>query len=109
LARSICSLDGKLSSERILEFLQVANVSPGSSFLGERLAGKVEAEFRMMKRRIKRWADASRDYQGFTRHRFPELTVEAVQDRMDRFTSVLGRTGRVRVKEHEADIFEVFG
>jgi hypothetical protein len=109
LARSICSLEGKLSSERILEFFRVANVSPGSNFLGERLAGKVEAEFRMMKRRIKRWADVSRDYQGFTRHRFPELTIDAVQDRLDRLTSVLDRTGRVRVKQREADIFEVFG
>ena len=108
LAESICSLDGKLSSERILEFIKTANWSFCSNSVGERLVGKFEAEFRMLKKRVKRWTDITRDYQGFTRHRFPKLTVAELQDRLERLNSALGRTGNVRVKHREEDIFEVY-
>lgn len=56
----------------------------------------------------RRWTDITRDYQGFTRHRFPKLAVAELQDRLDRLTSALGRTGNVRVKHREEDIFEVY-
>ena len=108
-AESICSLDGKLASERILELVETVTFPQSrSNAIGERLAGRFEAESRALRKRIKRWTDRTGDDQEFTRQRFPKLAVAELQNRLDRLTSVLGRTGNVRVKQCEEDAFEVY-
>ena len=109
-AESICSLDGKLASERILELVRTVTFPRSrSNAIGERLAGRFAAESRALRKRIKRWTNGAGDDQEFMRQRFPKLAVAELQNRLDRLTSVLGRTGNVRVKQREEDVFEVYG
>lgn len=108
-AESICALDGKLASERILELVKsVTFPQSRSNAVGARLAGQFAAESRALRKRIKRWTNGAGDDQEFTRQRFPKLAVAELQNRLDRLTSVLGRTGNVHVEQREEDVFEVY-
>ena len=110
VAESICSLDGKLASERILEMVRTVTFPQSrSNAFGGRLAGQFNAEFRALRKRIKRWTNGAGKDQEFTRQRFPKLAVAELQNKLDRLTSVLGRTGNVHVKQLEEDVFEVYG
>lgn len=108
LAKSICSLDGSFSSERILDFIEDEDLCKHPRSTGARLAGKFEAEFKMIKRRVKQWIDITRDYQGFKRHRFPELDAAELRSRLDRMAMALTRPANVRVRQRDEDIFEIF-
>lgn len=103
----ICSLEGELACNRILDMIETVEVPSKSLFA--RLRGIAKAEVRAAKKRFNQMAGAARYDQKFMRQRFPKLTLDEMQDRADRLLKNAGVGGPVVVSQREQDLFAVRG
>ena len=110
VTRFICSLEGDLASRRILDTVNEAAQSLEKRRVSmTRFSGFVDAEYRALKKGIKRWTGSERYDPRFMRQRFPELTVGMMQEKASELSRLVGNTIDVRIRQRETDLFEVYG
>jgi hypothetical protein len=111
LARQhLAALDGPLACERIVDVCekivekQSERSKPG---LLDRLTGYCMATMRTLKRQIKARLPRTHKKPEFHRHRYPEVSLEEVRDRLSRFQLLLGDTRKVQVEQISDKFFQV--
>ncbi len=89
LDQHLAALDGPLACERIVDVCekiidgQFERSKPG---LLDRLTGYCMATMRTLKRKIKARLPRSRNKPEFHRHRYPEVSLEEMRERMSSFS-----------------------
>jgi surface carbohydrate biosynthesis protein len=112
LARQhLAALDGPLACERIVDVCDKIIDEPERSkpALFDRLTGYCMATMRTLKRQIKARLPRARNKPEFHRHRYPEVSLEEVRDRMLRFQLLLGDTGKLQVEQISDQFFRITG
>ena len=75
--------------------------------LFDRLTGYCMATMRTLKRQIKARLPRARNKPEFHSHRYPEVSLEEVRDRMSRFQLLLGDTRKVQVEQISDKFFRI--
>jgi len=111
LARQhLAALDGPLACERIVDICEkmVEGQSQRSKpALLDRLTGYCMANLRTLKRQIKARLPRARNKPEFHSHRYPEVSLEEVRERMSRFQQLLGDTRKVQVEQISDKFFQL--
>jgi len=103
LARQhLAALDGPLACERIVDVCE--NIVDGQSErskaeLLDRLTGYCMAKMRTLKRKMKARLPRAHNKPEFHRHRYPEVSLEEMLDRISRFRQVLGDSIQLQVDQ----------
>jgi hypothetical protein len=113
LARQhLAALDGPLACERIVDVCE--KIIDGQSetakpALFDRLMGYCMATRRTLKRQMKVKArlPRKRNKTEFHRHRYPEVSLEEMRDRMLRFQRVLGDSRELQVKKLSKQFYQI--
>ena len=109
--RYVAAQDGPLACERIVAVIETsakgAANSPAPAW-HQRLAGGFAAIRRRMYKRIKAYLPAySHNSPGFQSHRYPELSLSAVEARISRLPSLGGRDWDLRVEHVQNQFFKI--
>jgi len=103
LARQyLAALDGPLACERILDVCEKIIEGPlerSKRALFDRWTGYCMATMRTLKRQIKARLPRARKKPEFHRHRYPEVSLEEMLDRILRFRQVLGDSIELQVDQ----------
>ncbi|MEE9393251.1 MAG: surface carbohydrate biosynthesis protein [Planctomycetota bacterium] len=105
--RFIGSLDGELSSQRIVAMLDECHPRRELSGLATRTWGKMRAEWRQLNKIFKQRFGVARYGEDFRRQRFPELSEEFVQQKVDQFATALSLPTSPRVRQRSLDLFQL--
>ena len=106
----LAALDGPLACERIVDVCekiveeQSERSKPG---LLDRLTGYCMATMRTLKRQIKANLPRARNKPEFHRHRYPEVSLGDMRDRMSRFQQVLGDSSELQVEKISEQFFQI--
>jgi surface carbohydrate biosynthesis protein len=108
--RHLAALDGPLACEHIVDVCE--NIVEGQSerskpHLIDYLTGYCMANMRTLKRKIKVHLPGARNKPEFHRHRYPEVFLEEVQDRLSRFQQLLGDSRKPRVQQISDRFFQI--
>lgn len=101
--RFIASLDGDLAAERIVSMLSECHPEGTTG----RARGRLRAECRAIVKKTKHRLGYARYDEDFRRQRFPEVSVDQVQDCVDRLCRAVGQPTPPRVSAHGPDLFEI--
>ncbi len=98
----LAALDGPLACERIMDLC--SKMVDGQDKLSRppshrRLKGYCLANMRTLKRKFKARLPSARNKPEFHRHRYPEITLEDMGERISRFQQVLGNSGELKVEK----------
>ena len=111
LARQhLAALDGPLACERIVDVCEkiidgpFERPKPG---ILDRLSGYCLATMRTLKRQIKARLPRARKKPEFHRHRYPEVSLGDMRDRMLRFQQVLGDSSELQVEQISDRFFRI--
>lgn len=108
LAPHLAALDGPLAADRMVDVLVAAGYLDGPPPAAPLLAharGWLRNEVRAVKKRINMRRPGHRNNIVYHAHRFPDIGVAEVRDRVARFGRLLSRFGGVRVERHGAHTF----
>jgi len=100
--KHLAALDGPLACERIVDVCekiidrQFEKSKPG---LVDRFTGYCMASMRTLKRKIKANLPRAQNKPAFHRHRYPEVSLEEMLDRISRFQQVLGDSIQLQVDQ----------
>jgi surface carbohydrate biosynthesis protein len=106
------ALDGPLACERIVDVCEkiVEGQSERSKpALLDHLQGYCMATVRTLKRKVKANLPRAQNKPKFHRHRYPEVSLEDMRDRMLRFQQVLGDSKELRVERFSDQFFRISG
>ncbi len=95
----IGAMDGPLASDRIADKIEEslrAGVLDDQSGWNDKLVGNAKALIRAMKKQIDYRNPNHKSSLEYDRHRFPELSLSLVEDRLKRFREILGRFDNVQ-------------
>jgi len=110
LRRYLSATEGKLAVERVadvVETVESAHFGPASPSLGSRAVGYATAEWRRLQKRRNARRPQHKSNVAYTRHRFPDIDLSNVQQRIDVYGGILGRFQRVRAESVDANIFRI--
>ena len=109
LDRHLAPSNGKLAVERITEIVMRPDYAPSAAAPSAltRLGGVTRARIRAGKKIANSYVAGSSSSPVYESHRFPGITPEAVEERVDRLGGLLGRFERVRTRGLSKGIFEV--
>jgi len=110
--RHLAALDGPLACERIVdvcEHITDRQSEISKPALRHRLKGYCMANVRTLKRRIKARLPRARNKPEFHRHRYPEVSLEDVRERISRFQQVLGDSRALQVERFSDQFFRING
>ncbi len=104
----LAALDGPLACERIVDICN--KMLDGSSEISRPqlhrwLKGYCTAKIRTLKRKFKARLPRARNKPEFHRHRYPEIALEEMGERISRFQQVLGDTGKLQVEKMIGQFF----
>jgi surface carbohydrate biosynthesis protein len=99
--RFIASLEGDLSAQRIVDALESCQPRSGS------WKGRLRAEIRALTKRMKQKRGTARYDENFRRQRFPEISVDQVQDCVNRLAEAVHAGKPPQVRDHAPDLFEI--
>ncbi|MEJ2235536.1 MAG: hypothetical protein P8X67_16575 [Syntrophobacterales bacterium] len=108
----LAALDGPLACERIVDVCDKIIDEPfkrSKPALFDRLTGYCMATMRTLKRQIKARLPQAHKKPEFHRHRYPEVSLEEVRDRMLRFRQVLGDCKELQVERFSDQFFRISG
>ena len=97
----LAAMDGPLACERIVDVLQTMVDSTSQMDkrpFRDRLEGHLEAAVRRVGRSLAPYLPGSHKSPKFERHRYPEISIEEVRERIARFQEVLGDKGKLKVE-----------
>jgi hypothetical protein len=110
IARHIAALDGPLASERVVDLLVEAGYAAGpppATALSRRLRGAARNRYRTLKKLNNMRKRGHRNDRRYHKHRYPELGVQDVRERIDRLGKQLGRFEDVQVERESRYIFRI--
>jgi hypothetical protein len=110
LENHITALDGPLASERIVEVLEelgYAERQPQRSGIGPYLIGSAHTKLRTTVKRINMRRQGHRNSIEYHDHRFPEITVDELREKVDRLGRELDRFDRIQIRRRSDHIFEI--
>jgi hypothetical protein len=110
VSQHLAALDGPLACERMVDVCEkiVEGQSERSKpALLDRLTGYCMANLRTLKRQIKARLKRAHNKPEFHRHRYPEVSLEEVRDRMSRFQELLGDTRKLQVEKISDKFFRI--
>ena len=106
----MAAMDGPTACERIVDVVaEVAGSErglPRTSF-ADRLRGWSQANGRRVVKRCKVMLPSLRERARFYRHRYPEVSVERIRDKVARFEQLIGDAAPVRVRAMAGGIFRI--
>jgi len=108
LAQHIAALEGPLAAERMVDVLGDAGYAaapPAPTRAAQRLGARVHNHLRTASKRLNMARRGHRNSRAYHDHRFPPLSVAAIQQRTARLSRQLGRFGSVRVRERSRHLF----
>lgn len=103
----VASCSGPLACERIVDVLETVPPPADGGSVFHRLQGRAWASGRTIVKRAKARLPGSHNKPEFQRHRYPEVSLEDVRERVRRFQRVLGRPGDLRVRLIHRQFFEI--
>lgn len=104
----LAALDGPLAADRMVDVLVAAGYldgPPPAAPLLSHARGWLRNEARAVKKRINMRRPGHRNNIVYHAHRFPDISVAEVRDRVARFGRLLNRFADVRVERHGAHTF----
>ena len=106
----LAAKDGPLACERIVDVLQMmidSNTQMDKPPFQDRLEGKFEAAIRRVGRSFAPYLPGSHKSPKFERHRYPEISIEEVRLRIERFQRVLSDNGELHVDQVGKRLFRI--
>jgi hypothetical protein len=101
---------GPLASERMVDVLEKLVQDRGGSFkagLGSRISGWSLFAVRTMIKRYKDSRPSSHNRPEFQRHRYPEISLSDMKERVARFQQLLGSSDELRVERFQNQFFRI--
>jgi hypothetical protein len=108
LSPHIAALDGRLSCDRMVDVLVEGGYlqeSPPAVPTGTYLRGRLHNRVRTISKKINMRRPGHRNNFAYHRHRFPGVTADEIQVRIDRLGELLNRFQNVRVEQFAEYIF----
>jgi surface carbohydrate biosynthesis protein len=108
----ISARDGALSVDRIVDLLDEAGhgqAPPPAVSASTFAAGWAQNQFRTAQKRINMRREGHRNHWSYHTHRFPEVSAEDLQARIDRMGKALGRFDGIRIEAMGPYLFRMFG
>ena len=110
IARHVAAQDGPLACERIVDVLEKV-VDRLSQLSKPGLRQRLEGWFKATKRRARKQSKLrDKDSQGlleFHRHRYPEVSLDELRERVARFQHLLGDDGEIKVESIYEELFRI--
>lgn len=106
LATYIAPIDKTLISQKIIDAIKRKELKPKPSG-HTRAIGQFRAEVRALSKRVQRYAGIARYSRGFVAQRFPDITTDSVQTKINRLAKLSGIDAELRVSEFERNLFRV--
>jgi len=106
----LAAKDGPLACERIVDVLQTMADSTSQMdkpLFQDRLEGHFEAVIRRVERSFAPYLPGSHKSPKFERHRYPEISIEEVRLRIERFQRVLSDNGELQVYQIGKRLFRI--
>ncbi len=106
----LAAKDGPLACERIVDVLQTMADSTSQMdkpLFQDRLEGHFEAVIRRVGRSFAPYLPGSHKSPKFERHRYPEISIEEVRLRIERFQRVLSDNGELQVYQIGKRLFRI--
>ena len=109
LANHISATRGPLASERIADAIEkeAKETAAESSSLARQALGVLHSEARALLKRWRMNKPGHKSNIAYTRHRFPDTTLEEVQQRIAELSTALKRFETVRVEDYSQNIFSI--
>jgi hypothetical protein len=110
LENHITALDGPLASERIVDVLEklgYAERQPQRPGVGPYLIGSAHTKLRATVKRINMRRPGHRNSIEYHDHRFPEITVSKLREKVSRLGQQLGRFERIQIRKRSDHLFEI--
>ena len=108
--RHLAALNGKLACERITEVLEAVGQDRtriAQPALHERIHGRLWASGRALVKRTKAHLPWSHNKPAFQQHRYPEISMEDMQSRVQRFQRLLGSTIELNIELIQDKFFRI--
>ena len=106
----LAALDGPLACERMVDVIEEM-IKDRSGWKKIGLRGKLEAGAlatgRAWVKRAKAYLPGSHNRPAFQRHRYPEISIEDIRSRLERFHQVLGNHGELKVERIAKQFFRI--
>ena len=112
LNRHISALDGPLAAERMVDALESGEYHrkrPKAASFGNFVRGWTHNTLRTVVKQINMRRPGHRNNLAFHAHRFPDISVNEIRDRISRMGSLLNRFHSIRVRQHSQHIFNIRG
>jgi surface carbohydrate biosynthesis protein len=112
VARHLSALDGPLAADRMVDALAEAGflaAPPPRAPLARRTQAWLHVRGRTLVKRVQMRRRGNRNSEDYLRHRWPTLSADEVQARIDRLGRTLGRFAGVRARALRDQIFAIRG
>jgi hypothetical protein len=106
----LAAQDGPLACERMVEVLDKLFQDHGQvskPAMGSRISGWSLFALRTMIKRYKDSRPGSHNRPEFQRHRYPEISLSDMQERVDRFQQLLGSNSKLKVERFLNQFFRI--
>lgn len=111
LSQHVTATSGRLAAERIIDVLDEAGYASGplpSPSIAQSAVGHLENSVRTVEKSINTRRPGHRNHWSFYRHRFPELRVDHLEDRVARMAELLDRFRGISVRQIGHELFRVW-
>jgi len=106
----ISALDGPLAAERMVDALESGEYHrkrPKAASFGKYVQGWTHNTVRTVVKRINMHRPGHRNNLAFHAHRFPDISVNEIRERISRMGGLLNRFNSIRVGQHSQHIFTI--
>jgi hypothetical protein len=110
IEQHIASLEGPLAAEQMIDVLEdagYAHQQPPKPHLGPYLEGQLHTRGRSAWKSVSMRKREHRNSIEYHTHRFPDLSVEDLREKVERMGRQLGRFENIRVLQHSRHIFRI--
>ena len=110
--RHIAALDGALAAERMVDALEAGAYHqrrPDAAPFGKYARGWIHNTLRTAVKQVNMRRPGHRNNLRFHAHRFPDIAVDEIMERIERMGTLLKRFGSIRVEPYSKHIFSIRG
>ncbi len=108
----LAAQNGSLACERMIDVLESAGYmekQPTRSSIGSYAKGWWQTKLRTAGKRVNMQRPSHRNNLSYHDRRFPELSVDQIQEKIERFGRLLNRFETIRVEQHSKHLFRFKG